>query len=385
MRAFSVKLPSGLRYWTVIDENLRVVSEADAYLRNLRFGRDASELTTKAYAGSLALFLRWCHETQREWEDGVKHLGLFVVWLRYSTVTASRPSGVMLFGPGHTPTRGTRRINGILAAVRGFVAYSVISGEAPPSLMSQIYELADERDLPDAARSEDGRMIRRMRALHRLNEPENPVNRASNEEIVALVKASRSARDRLIILLMARAGLRRGELVGLRRSDMHLLEDSRQLGCDVKKAHLHVLRRDNPNGAWAKSRRHRAVPVDPLIVQAFDAYEFERLRLCRDNEGDFVLVNLFAEPIGAPMRLNSINELMTACSKRAGLSKSITPHQLRHAFGSNVVDAGGTLDEVAELLGHASMSSSEVYLHPDPARLREAVERVPSPRFEKGG
>ena len=49
----------------------------------------------------------------------------------------------------------------------------------------------------------------------------------------------------------------------------------------------------------------------------------------------------------------------------------MTPHQLRHAFGSNLADAGGGLDEVAELLGHASMSSSQVYLHPDPARLRD--------------
>ena len=64
-----------------------------------------------------------------------------------------------------------------------------------------------------------------------------------------------SARDRLIVLLLARAGLRRGEAAGLRRSDVHLLADSRLLGCEVPRAHLHVVRReDNPNGAWAKSR-----------------------------------------------------------------------------------------------------------------------------------
>ena len=75
---------------------------------------------------------------------------------------------------------------------------------------------------------------------------------------------------------------------------------------------------------------------------------------------------------------------MTAWSRRAGLSRSLSPHQLRHAFGSNVADAGGGLDEVAELLGHASMSSSQVYLHPDPARLRDAIDRVPSPRPQTG-
>lgn len=49
MRAFLVRLPSGVRYWTVLDEDLGVVAEADAFLRQVRFGRDGSELTTKAY------------------------------------------------------------------------------------------------------------------------------------------------------------------------------------------------------------------------------------------------------------------------------------------------------------------------------------------------
>ena len=123
-------------------------------------------------------------------------------------------------------------------------------------------------------------MAWRMRARHRLREPETTVDRASDEQIVALLRACRSARDRLIVLLMARAGLRRGEVCGLRRSDVHLLVDSRRLGCEVARAHLHVVRReDNPNGAWAKSRRQRVVPLDFLVVQAFDTYEFERMRV----------------------------------------------------------------------------------------------------------
>jgi hypothetical protein len=74
------------------------------------------------------------------------------------------------------------------------------------------------------------------------------------------------------VLLMARAGLRRAEVLGLRRSDVHLLADSRVLGCEVARAHLHVVRReDNPNGAVAKSRRQRVVPLDFVTVQAFDA------------------------------------------------------------------------------------------------------------------
>jgi len=89
---------------------------------------------------------------------------------------------------------------------------------------------------------------------------------------------------------------------GLRRSDVHLLPDSAALGCAVPRAHLHVVRRENPNGAWAKSRRQRPVPLDFLVVQAFDAYEFERMGVPQAAAGDFVVVNLFGEPAGRRCR-----------------------------------------------------------------------------------
>lgn len=387
MRAFPVRLPSGARYWTVLDENLSVVADADAFLRHVRFGRDGSELTTRSYAGGIALFLRWCARTGRHWHAGVEQLGLFITWLRYAKpepVEAEACTGAMvLAGPGAEPVRGARRINGVLTAVRGLVTHAVAGGRAPSGLMPLIYELADDRDLPEQARGEEGRMAWRMRARHRLHEPETTVDRAGDEEIVALLRACRSARDRLVVLLMARAGLRRGELCGLRRSDVHLLTDSRPLGCGQERAHLHVVRRDNPNGAWAKSRRQRVVPLDFLVVQAFDGYEFERASAPRAGGSDFLLVNLFREPVGAPMRPDAINELIAACSRRAGLER-MRPHRLRHAFGSNLADSGAGLDEIAALLGHVSMSSSQVYLHPDPVRLREAVDRVASPRESAG-
>jgi site-specific recombinase XerD len=378
-------MPSGVRYWTVLDEDMAVVAVADAFLRHVRFGRDGAESTTKAYAGGIALFLRWCRRTGRDWVAGVEQLGLFIVWLRHAGAEVSGAdavpgAGEVLAGPGVEPVRRERRINGVLAAVRGLVVHAVTAGGAPGRLVPLLYELADERDLPAAARNAEGRLSWRMRARHRLREPDRSVDRARDEEIVALLHACRSARDRLIVLLMARAGLRRGELTGLRRCDVHLLLDSSLLGCEVARAHLHVVRRDNVNGAWAKSRRQRAVPLDFLVVQAFDAYEFERQEVERARVSDFVLVNLFREPVGAPMPPDAVTTLIAALCRRAGLERRVTPHQLRHAFGSNVVDAGGSIDEVQELLGHVSMASSAVYLHLDPSRLRDAVDRVPTPR-----
>jgi len=390
MRAFPVRLPSGARYWTVLDEDLAVVPVADSFLRQVRFGRDGAESTTKSYAHSVALFLRWCARTGRSWQAGAEHLELFMGWLQHAGPTVSgagadAPGGAVVAGPGAVPARSARRINGVLTAVRSMVVHAVAAGQAGGDLLPLLYEVADDRDLPAAARDTDGRMAWRLRARHRLHEPETPVDRASDEQIVALLRGCRSARDRLIVLLMARAGLRRGELCGLRRSDVHLLADSHPLGCQVARAHLHVIRREgNPNGAWAKSRRQRVVPLDFLTVQAFDTYQLERMRVPEAAASDFVLVNLFRGVIGAPMRPDAVGEVLAAVSRRAGLAKTVTPHQLRHAFGSNAADAGCGIDVVADLLGHVSVSSSQVYLHPDPGRLRAAVDTVPSPREQAG-
>jgi integrase/recombinase XerD len=376
LRPFRVQMPSGSRYWTVIDEAMDVVPVADRYLRELRFGRDRAESTTKAYAGAISLFLRWCAATGRDWREAAGSIGLFMTWLKYT----SAGGGTVVPGPGARPARGERRVNRVLVATRGFLVFAVNGGEAPQWVISQLFEVADTRSLPLAAQGESTALRYRMRARHQVKEPDSPVNRASDEEIAALLGACLSARDRLIVLLLSRAGLRRGEAAGLRRSDLHLLPDNRVFGCGVEGAHLHVIRRENVNGAWAKSRHARTVPLDFLVVQAADEYQVERHQCPAARDSDFLLVNLFRPPLGAPVTPESVGELLEALSARAGLARAVTPHRCRHAFGSNLADAGALLDEIQRLLGHGSPSSSQVYLHPGQARLRAAVERVPLPR-----
>jgi site-specific recombinase XerD len=377
MRAFPVTLPSGVRYWTVLDEDLAVMPIADRYLREARFGQDKAESTTETYAGGIALFLRWCTRTGRDWRTAAADMGLFMTWLRF---TPAQGEALVIPGPGGKPVRGERRVNRVLIAVRGFLMHAVAANEAPGWIVGQLYDLADTRDLPLEAQAEDSGLAYRLKARHRLQEPDNPVDRASDEEIVALFSVCRSARDRLMVLLLGRAGLRRSEAAGLRRSDMHFMIDSRVLGCHVMGPHLHVIRRDNMNGAWAKSRRQRTVPADFLLVQAHDQYVAERHQCAAARDGDFLLVNLFRPPLGSPVTPDAIGERIDALRKRAGIKRKLTPHMLRHAFASNVADAGGAVDEVQALLGHARPSSSEPYLHPAAERLRDAVDRVPSPR-----
>ncbi|WP_284750867.1 tyrosine-type recombinase/integrase [Arthrobacter sp. efr-133-R2A-120] len=370
MRTFPVKMPSGTRYWTVIGDDLLVMSEADAYLRHLRFGRDAAESTTRTYAGAIALYLSWCAATGQDWRAAAEKMPSFVLWLRHCSLHGTAG------GSATTTVRGPRRINCVLAGVRGFLIFAVDHNDAPRAVLAHLYELANSQDLPAEARGEDGVWRLRLRARHRVPAINRRPDRASDDDFLALLRACLSARDRLLVILLARAGLRRGELVGLRREDVHFLLDSSSLGCNFPGAHLHVVRRQNINGAWAKSRHSRIVPVDSLVVQAHDQYFTERARNDAARESDFVFVNLFRAPIGAPMTPAAVNELLAAASHRAELNPAVHPHALRHGFASNVLDAGGSIDEVQELLGHASISSSQVYLHPAPRRLRAAVERV---------
>lgn len=372
VRAFLVKLPSTVRYWTVVDENYEVVGVVDEYLQHLRLGRDVAESTTKAYAESLALYLRWCEQTARDWRAAADRLGVFVTWLKHTPSDPDAP----VSGPGLPEVRGPGRINRVLAAVRGFLRHGVALGIVPADVLSMLFEISDNRHLPVEARGEDSTLNYVARPRHRLSEPETQVDRATDEEVLALLGACRSARDRFIVMAMSRVGLRRGELCGLRREDIHFVPDASGLGCAAAGPHLHVRRRDNVNGAWAKSRRPRAVPVDDLVVLAHDTYSFERDRCREARSCDFVLVNLFHPPLGAPTRPAAVNELLAGLSRRAGLSRLVHPHQLRHGFASNVLEAGGAVDEAQSLLGHARVSSTQVYIHPSDKRLRAAVERV---------
>ncbi|MCX5115248.1 tyrosine-type recombinase/integrase [Streptomyces sp. NBC_00378] len=380
MQAFRVRLPSGTCYWTVVDDDFRVFGPADSFLREVRLAMGRAESTTKAYAHAVVLFLLWCTSTRRDWRTAAQDMGLFMLWLRWTPGRGGQRQ-VVVPGPGSKPVRGDRRINKVLTGVRLFLVHAMNRKEAPAWVLNHLYELGDALDLPLAAQGEPGGMRVRLRARHQLQEPETDIDRASDEEVVAMLLVCRSARDRLTLLLLSRVGLRPGQTAGLRRSDPHLMTDSRALGCDVEGPHIHVIRRQNENDAWSKSKKSWVMPVDFLVVQAFDQYAVERHEILGDDGSDFLLVNLFRPPFGSPITTDAIGELCEALSRRAGLDRIVTPRMCRHAMASNVADAGGKLDEIQALLGQKHPESPRPYLHPKASRLREAVERVPSPRL----
>ena len=204
--------------------------------------------------------MTWCQTTGRDWRVGASRLGAFILWLRHVPPGSNQ---IRLAGA----VRGNRRINAVLAAVREFLRYGVTVGSVPAEVLGMLYELGDDRDFPDEFRGEGASVKLLARPRHRLSATTSEVARATDAEAVALLEACRNARDRFLVLLLARAGLRRSETVALRRADVHFMSDSTGLGCFLAGEHLHVVRRDPaPNAAYPKSRRSRAVPADRLLA-----------------------------------------------------------------------------------------------------------------------
>jgi integrase/recombinase XerD len=363
-----VVLPGGLAYFTVVDDRYELVEAADTFLRDLRFGADRAESTTRLYASELAMFLDWAERSGRDLERAARELSRFVLVLRTTPVVRR--------GRGYGQVRSAGRINHVLSVVREFYKHAVAHRWVTASVTAALYEVGDDRFLPAELRAEDGALRYRVKPRHQLRAGRRREVRACElSEWEALLRVADSWRDRFLLVLLWFTGLRIGEALGLRRSDLHVMASASELGCSVAGAHLHVVPRENVNGARAKGRRERTVPLAHYAISYYDLYLDERERCRQAAACDFVFVNLFAAPLGVPMRYGRVAQLFASLSRRAGLGRAITPHMLRHAAGSALTAAGG-LDVAQEILGHASITSTQIYVHASTERQRDAVERL---------
>jgi site-specific recombinase XerD len=188
-----------------------------------------------------------------------------------------------------------------------------------------------------------------------------------------LVEACRNPRDRFVVEALYATGMRVAELCGLRLSDLHLVPSAAHLGCQAAGPHLHVVRReDNENGALAKSIYPRVVPVARELVWCHNAYRAERDRVAEAAESDYLLVNLYRPPVGRALSPGSVEDLFVRLSGQVGFRAR--PHMLRHSFASDVALATKDPALVKELLGHASVTSTNVYMHARWADMRAAVD-----------
>ena len=234
---------------------------------------------------------------------------------------------------------GAGGVQRALAAVRSFYRF-----------------LAREGILENAA----PRAIRTPRLKRRLPRPLSEVDagRAIEEAGTHDVKWL-GARDAALLTLLYGAGLRISEALSLKRGDVPLGETVTILG---------------------KGRKERIVPVLPLLRDAIDAYAKE----IPFNGAPGTA--LFLSRRGKPMSPREAQGLMQRLRGALGLAESATPHALRHSFATHILSGGGDLRSVQELLGHASLSTTQTYTAIETSQLMKTYESAhPRGRSPRSG
>jgi integrase/recombinase XerD len=366
-RAFRFVSDAG-GYWSVVDDDTyETVAVADRFLQYVRFGRGRAESTSRKYAEAIALYLTFCALRGLDWTR--PDITAFQIWLRV-VPSARRPTPLNQASWGATPVRGDNHINLICYAVCEMFKCAAAEGVWPSEKLGSLFETVRIRPPAGDGRA-GGPVAVTLRRRHRLRSRHVRRRDAPVDVVKALIQTCGNTRDRFLVALFATTGMRRGEALGLRLSDLHLLPDSSVLGCPQEGPHLHVVPRQNSNSARVKNDRHRVVPVTQGFVRLYEQYRGDRDACGPAGESDFVFVNLYRSPLGEPMKLHAVNDLFVRLGRQVGTA--VSPHMLRHTFGTEAAQAT-TLDVVAELLGHASLRSTLTYLHPSSVRQREAIE-----------
>jgi integrase/recombinase XerD len=177
----------------------------------------------------------------------------------------------------------------------------------------------------------------------------------STDEIDALLTAPKPPqpwprRDRAILELLYATGCRVSELSNLKTRDLHL--DERYCVCH------------------GKGDKQRVVPLGKKAVAAVEAYlQHERPKLAARHATPSVFLVLSTR--GARLRRERIWELIKHYAKLAGCNEDLSPHSLRHSFATHLLAGGADLRQVQEMLGHASIATTQIYTHVDHSRLKK--------------
>jgi site-specific recombinase XerD len=176
----------------------------------------------------------------------------------------------------------------------------------------------------------------------------NPVV-LSPAEIVRLIEAVMSLMHRTILILLYATGMRRAELSRLKVSDI-----------DSQRMVIHIQQ--------GKGRRDRDVPMTPLVLEVLRRYWLHAKPT----------VYLFPSPCNAnelekPIWPKTVWNVVHEAAVRAGLTKRIGPHTLRHSFATHHIEGGTDLIVLQSLLGHADLKDTLIYVHLSQHKMREAI------------
>ena len=204
--------------------------------------------------------------------------------------------------------------------------------------------------LEDEIKSSPAELLEKPKITRKLPVP------LSVEEITKMIECidlSKPQGDRNSSMMetLYSCGLRVSELVDLRISNLHLKEDY----IKVK----------------GKGDKERLVPIGRPAVKKLEQYlNGDRLKVPAANESeDVVYLNKRGKKMSRVMVFYIIKEL----ARKAGIRKNLSPHTFRHSFASHLVEGGADLRAVQEMLGHASITTTEIYTHLDKQYLRDNI------------
>jgi integrase/recombinase XerD len=289
------------------------------YVAHLAVERGLSEHTVAAYRRDLARYVRYLSAAGVEDLDGVDEarVGAFVEAMR-------------------TGSDGGRALSAASAgravvAVHGWHRFALREGQAGADPAAAVRPPAAPKRLPKAVSTGD---VERLLVAASMGEGPVPL------------------RDRALLELLYGTGCRISEAVGLDVDDVDL---------------------DDPAGASArlfgKGRKERVVPMGRYAVDALEAY-LVRARPALAAEGRGVPA-LFLNTRGQRLSRQSAWAVLQAAARRAGLAEHVSPHTLRHSFATHLLAGGADVRVVQELLGHASVTTTQIYTLVTPQTLRE--------------
>jgi integrase/recombinase XerD len=298
------------------------------FLQYLRHERGQAEHTQKTYAALLNKFTTWAaKQNLTDWKSvELKHLMAFLQYER------ARPLA-------DEPKESVKRLSSEsvyleIAALRAFYRFAETEKLLPANVAENLSLPRRWQRLPKALSNDE---------IKKLLEPEKP-------------ETPESLCDQAVLELGYASGLRLAELRNLRLEQLHL-----------DAGFINVI---------GKGNKERVVPVGRTAVAALNRYiETGRPKLVTPKSP----ANVFLTRRGTPFAAVTLWLHIKQRVSRAGVARNITPHMLRHSFATHLLEHGADLRVIQELLGHANISTTEVYTHVTGNRLRD-IHRKFHPR-----
>lgn len=365
--------------WTVLDNGEPVECVRDWILHLEETNQSPN--TVQAYARHVARFGTFLHSRGKSFYDvAVVDYDSFLKWLPCSLAddtVAATPNLLYLSKPIECLSVALR--NQVHLSIKSFYRY--LSGRSPVFDQSEVstrYQgvnsykpFLEHINQRRSVRKKDKYLHGDLAAVQR-NITEK---RLSPEVVLSLISASTLLRDAFLITLLYNTGMRIGEALGLRHTDIVMDEQLIWV----------VPRSDNENGARAKSRKSRAIPVMPYVINMYEDYmTSDEYSAAFESGTEYVFCNVQRGSLGRALSKSYVENLKNALIRRTGYP--FTWHQFRHTHASEAIADGHGLLQVADRLGHASpqttldfykhLFSSEVRkLHlTGPAKLEKRLE-----------